>query len=588
MRALRQLLPCLRGHWLPILVAPLLMTGEVVLDLLQPRFVQHIIDRGIGQSDLATVTHTAFLMLAAAIGGLVCGGGCGFFAVRAGLGFGASLRRSVFHKVQSLSFADLDRLETGPLITRLTSDVNQVQDMAVMLLRGMVRTPLLLVGSIVMAVLTSPRLSLLFLVIMPLLAAALVIISRKTFPLYRQVQQGLDDVNTVLQENLAGSRVVRAFARAGHESERFARVNHALVRRTVEAIRTGARLQPFMMLTLNAGIVAVLWAGGHRVRTGDLQVGEIVAFINYLMHALMSLAFFSFMVVQMSRAHASVRRIAEILETRPRLTPPSPSPSPSRALPPRVEGRVAFENVSFSYAGDGGNPVLKNISFTAGPGQTVAILGATGSGKSTLAHLIPRFYDATEGRVTLDGVDVRDIPETDLRRHVGIALQEPVLFGSTIGENIAFARPGAPPELVAAAARIAQADTFISHMPEGCATAVGQRGVTLSGGQKQRLGLARALLPRPAVLILDDSTSAVDLRTESLIRDALAAQDVCQTRIIIAQRISTVVDADRILVLDEGRLVAAGTHATLLETSPVYREIYQSQIEKGAAPHEGD
>ncbi|EIP98489.1 LOW QUALITY PROTEIN: ABC-type multidrug transport system, ATPase and permease component [Opitutaceae bacterium TAV1] len=580
MRALRQLLPCLRGHWFPILIAPLLMTGEVVLDLLQPRFVQHIIDQGIGQSDLATVTHTAFFMLAAAVGGLVCGGGCGFFAVRAGLGFGASLRRSVFHKVQSLSFADLDRLETGPLITRLTSDVNQVQDMAIMLLRGMVRTPLLLVGSIVMAVLTSPRLSLLFLVIIPILVTALVIISRKTFPLYRQVQQGLDDVNTVLQENLAGSRVVKAFARAGHESERFARVNHTLVRRTVEAIRTGARLQPFMMLTLNVGIVAVLWAGAHRVRTGDLQVGEIVAFINYLMHALMSLAFFSFMVVQMSRAHASVRRIAEILEARPSLK----SPSPPRALPPRVEGRVAFENVSFSYAGEGGNPVLKNISFTAGPGQTVAILGATGSGKSTLAHLIPRFYDATEGRVTLDGVDVRDIPEADLHRHVGIALQEPVLFGSTVGENIAFARPDAPPELVADAARTAQADTFISHMPEGYATAVGQRGVTLSGGQK----IARALLPRPAVLILDDSTSAVDLRTESFIRDALSAQDFCQTRIIIAQRISTVVDADRILVLDEGQLVAAGTHATLLETSPVYREIYQSQIEKGATPHEGE
>lgn len=583
MHALYKLLRFLKPHLLFAIIAPLLMVGEVLLDLMQPRLIQRIIDVGIARSDITAVIHTGFWMIGFMLVAGLFGVGCGYFAVRAAYGLGGDLRGALFRKVQTLSFANLDRLETGALITRLTSDVNQVQEMVMMMMRGMVRMPLQLTGCLVMASMTSPRLGLIFIVILPVLLVALITIIRKTFPLYRQVQRGLDGVNTVLQENLAGVRVIKAFARSEHESARFAVANNALIQKMIDAVRMSSRTTPVMMLTLNIGVVAALWIAEGQVQTAGMKVGEVVAFINYLGLAVITLTMFSNLIIQISRAQASARRVVELLESEPALVKPQQIPQ----LPSRTAGKVVFENVSFSYYPAGHDPVLKNISFEAEPGETVALLGATGSGKSTLVQLIPRFYDACQGRVLLDGVDVREIPEEELRSHVGIALQESILFSTSIRNNISLGEPDAALEKLQEAARSAQAAEFISHLPDGYETVVGQRGVNLSGGQKQRLAIARALLPRPSVLILDDSTSAVDVRTEAHIQKALEETGHRQTRFIVAQRISSVLNADKILVLDDGEIIGQGTHHDLLDSCAVYREIYDSQTENGVLIHSG-
>ncbi len=580
MRATRKLGIFLKPYWHWAVLAPLLMALEVAMDLMQPRLIQHIVDQGIARSDMAVVINTGLWMIGLALIGLGGGIGCGVFAIMAGQHFGADLRATLFRKVQALSFGNLDHLETGKLITRLTSDVTQVQEVVMMMLRIMVRVPLLLVGSLIMAILTSPQLALLFLVLIPLVVVVLVFIINRTFPLFGQVQQQLDALNTVLQENLAGVRVVKAFARGQHETERFRRINDQLMDRNVTAVRITAVTMPIMMLLLNLGVVGALWIGGMEINSGGLQVGQLIAFINYLTQTLMSLMMISMLLVRVSRAEASAVRIQEVLDSEPEVRN---RPDALATFAPR--GRVAFEDVGFSYNGDDHDPVLRNISFVAEPGQTVALLGATGSGKSSLVNLIPRFYDATHGRVTIDGVDVRAIDEAALHSAVGVALQESILFTGTIRDNIRYGRPEATDEEVVAAAKMAQAHDFITRFPDGYDSVVGQRGVNLSGGQKQRIAIARALLTRPAVLILDDSTSAVDVETEARIQAALASLDHAQTRFVVAQRISSVQEADKILVLDDGRIVAEGTHDDLLEASPIYREIYESQMENGAISH---
>ena len=583
MQALLKLLKFLRPHWRFTVMAPILMFCEVVLDLMQPRLIQRIIDYGVARSDINMVLATAFLMLCFMVLSGLSGLGCGFFAVRAAYGLGGDLRAALFRKVQTLSFGNLDKLETGALITRLTSDVNKVQEMVMMMMRGMVRMPLLMVGSLVMATVISPRLGLIFIVILPALTLALTMIIRKTFPLYRQVQEGLDGINTVLQENLAGVRVVKAFARSEHESARFALANNTLIQRMTDAVRMSSRTTPVMMLTLNTGVVAALWIGAGQVQTGGMRVGELVAFINYLGQAVITLMMFSTLTIQISTAQASARRVLELLDSEPILM----NPTQKQQFPSRPSGKVVFDNVSFNYSSASQEMILKNISFEAEPGQTVAILGATGSGKSTLVQLIPRFYDVSEGSVTLDGVDVRKIPEEELRRHVGIALQESILFSASIKNNIRLGEPDASFEKLSTAARNAQADEFIRNIPDGYEALVGQRGVNLSGGQKQRLAIARALLLQPSVLILDDSTSAVDVGTEALIQDALERNSYRQTRFIVAQRISSVLNADKILVLDNGEIIAQGTHYELLDACDVYREIYESQTENGVLSYSG-
>lgn len=561
-------------HW--VAIAPLLMMLEVTMDLLQPRMVQRIVDEGIARLDMPLVVRTGLLMIGLAIVGVFGGASNGVVAAKAVQAFGADLREALFRKVQSLSFGNLDSLGTGPLITRLTNDVTQVQEAITILLRILVRAPLLMAGSLVMAIVTAPQLAFVPLALMPVVLLIVLLILRSASPMFREVQRRLDALNGVMQENLAGMRVVKAFVRAGREKARFGAANDRLMAQTLASLRTINLTGPFMMATMNLGVVAVLWFGGAGVARGEMQVGQVIAFVNYLLTTLFSLTMVSMLVMQVARAAASAERIVSLLESEPQVRD---RPGALTVLAPR--GRVAFENVSFAYDGEGSEPVLRDVSFVAEPGQTVAILGTTGAGKSSLVHLIPRFYDVQAGRVTIDGVDVREISQAALRRHIGIALQEAVLFSGTIRDNIRYGRPDATDDEVIAAAKAAQAHEFVMSFPQGYDTVLGQRGVNLSGGQKQRLAIARALLVRPAVLILDDSTSAVDLETEARIQAALQGWMRGRTCFVIAQRISSVMNADQILVLDGGRIAAQGTHEELLATSPLYRGIYESQLGNG-------
>ncbi|UCF10493.1 MAG: ABC transporter ATP-binding protein, partial [Candidatus Bipolaricaulota bacterium] len=480
-------------------------------------------------------------------------------------------------KVQSFSFSNLDEVQTGQLITRSTSDVHMTQMIVMMSLRILTRAPIWVLGATVMLLVTSTRLALMMAAFVPVIALSVLWFARTARPMFTWVQQRLDRLNTVLQENLAGVRIVKAFVREAHEIERFGDANRQLMEKTIRIMRLVAILLPTMTLILNLGIIGAIWLGGGATLAGEMTVGQVVASINYLTFALFPLMMLAAMLSPIAAADASAARILEVLETEPSVT------APAVAAPlPDVQGRIAFERVGFTYEGDGGEPVLRDVSFVAEAGETIASLGATGSGKSTLIHLIPRFYDVTEGRITLDGTDIRELPLSVLRSSIGIALQEAVLFGGTVRENVAYGRPDASLDEIRDACRTAQALNFVESLPEGVDTVIGQRGVTLSGGQRQRLAIARALLTKPKILILDDSTSAVDIETEVRLQDALDAllADAAHTttRFIVAQRISTVLLADMILVLDRGNVVSYGTHSELLEKSAIYREIYVSQL----------
>ena len=567
MHELRKLSGFLNRYRLLVLLAPLMMLGEVSMDLLQPRLTQTIIDEGVAKGDLGVVLRAGGLMIAFALVGCV-------FAVRASLGFAADLRATLFARIQQLSFSNLDKLETGSLITRLTNDVTQLSDAVQSLLRIMVRAPLLLVGSIVMAALTAPRLSLLFVVLIPLLIAVVGLAMGKAFPLFMKVQGRLDHLNTIMQENLQGVRVVKAFARHDYETRRFGKGNDDLRDTSLAAINVIILVAPLMLLTVNLGLVAALWFGGHQVNDGDLEIGALVAFTNYLMQALFSLLMFSMILVRFTRAEASAERANEVLEATPAIVP-----APAASAPVDAPGKIEFQAVSFSYGE--GEPVLRDVSFVVQPGTTLAILGPTGSGKSSIVRLIPRFYDVDSGRVLVDGMDVREWDTQRLRDHMSIALQESVLFSGTVRENIRFGNAAATDADIEQAARMAQAEEFIDQLDHGYESIIGQRGVNLSGGQRQRLAIARALARHAPILILDDSTSAVDVATERRIQDALASLPI--TVVLVAQRISAVMHATNIIVLEHGRIVAQGNHETLLATSLAYQDIYRSQVESGIA-----
>ncbi len=575
MQHTRRLFAFLRPYRLLVLLAPLMMLGEVAMDLMLPRLIQQIIDEGIANDDLGMVLRTSALMLGLALLGVIFGILCGVFAVRASLEFATDLRDSLFRKVQSLSFANLDKLETGGLITRLTNDVVQLTDAVQMMLRILVRAPLLLVGSIGMAIWTAPQLSLLFVALIPVLMIMIGIVMIKAFPRFKKVQKKLDHVNSVIQENLAGMRVVKAFARHTYETNRFRDSNSDLRDTTLSAVYVVIVVMPMMMLIVNLGLVASLWFGGNLVDTGDIEVGALVAFTNYMMQSLFALMMVSMVLMRFTRAEASAERINEALESTPVVIN-----QPAARQPKRTAGKVQFDNVSFQY-GEDATPALSDISFTVNPGETLAILGTTGSGKSSIVNLVSRFYDVSHGRVLVNDMDVREWDEDRLRNHISVALQESVLFSGTIRDNIRFGNPDATDADVERAAQMAQAEEFISNLEDGYDSIVGQRGVNLSGGQRQRLAIARAIVRNAPVLILDDSTSAVDVQTERKIQDALATVDT--TVIIVAQRISAVVNANNIIVLENGRVIAQGNHDELIESSDVYQQIYRSQVESGVA-----
>jgi len=537
------------------LLAILLLGLVVAANLSIPRLIQVIIDEGVVKKDIDMIVKTSLLMIGASILSAVFMIGNTIMAIRASRGFEADLREAIFEKIQTFSFGNLDEFTTGQLLTRLTSDLNQVRLIITMSLRMFTRMPLTFIGAIILMWVTNPRLSLIMVVLLPVTIILITAFVRIAQPLFTRVQETVDYLNQVIQENLTGIRVVKAFVRMGHEGKRFENANEELYGTSLKINRLQSVFMPFITVLLNLGTVAVLYYGGIQVFTGIASVGQIMAFINYL------------------SAEASATRINQILDEEPDIKEKS-----SAVKLDDVKGHVVFEDVNFTYGNDGGAPVLTDISFSADPGEMVAILGATGSGKSTLVHLIPRFYDVTGGRVIIDGVDVRNVSLESLRSAVGISLQESILFSGTIRDCIRYGRSNASEEDVIEAAKAAQAHEFIMSFPNGYDTIVGQRGVNLSGGQKQRVAIAQVLLVKPRILILDDSTSSVDVETEIKIEEALKEIMRESTKFVIAQRISTVLNADKILVLEDGRIAAEGNHSQLMETSLIYRDIYDSQL----------
>jgi len=556
----------------------MLLITSVAVELATPGLIQRIIDQGIAVKDTALIANTTALILLLAMLEASATIGNTFFSVRVAQSIAADLRLSLFSKIEKFSFGNLDRFQTGQLVVRLTSDINIIQMMITMGLRMFIRAPLLIGGSIFLIVVTNLELARVVLPLLPLtliLAAAFV---WKAQPLFLEVQKRLDKLNTVLQENLAGVRVVKAFVRMDREAERFGKANEDLTAQFIKVATLFSVLFPTMLLIVNLSILSVVWFGGLQAIAGRFTVGEIIAFTNYLLLSIFPLLFLAIIASQVSAATASAQRIYDVIDSDPQVKN-SPDARPLVDL----KGRIRFEDVCFSYSGNCAEPVLKDINLTAEPGQTVAILGATGSGKSSLVNLIPRFYDVQKGRVTIDGVDVKDVTLESLRSVVGIALQEAILFTGTIKDNIRYGRPEATDDEVIEAAKAAQAHDFIIDLPKGYDADVGQRGVNLSGGQKQRISIARALLVKPTILILDDSTSSVDVETEARIQEQLEKQMEGRTSFIIAQRISTVLKADKIVVLDKGMVVAEGTHAELMKGCPIYKEIYDSQLGDGGS-----
>jgi len=576
MNDLRRTFRYLRPYTKEAIIAVVLLGLVVVTDLSIPRLVQIIIDEGVANNDLNVIIRTSLLMIGASALSSIFMVANTVFAVRASRSFEADLRESIFKKIQSFSFGNLDDFNTGQLLTRLTSDINQIQMIVTMSLRMFTRAPLMFIGSLGIMYSTNVRLANTLVLILPVTVVLVYIFVRIVQPLFTQVQERLEYLNQVLQENLIGIRVVKAFVRREHENRRFEEANQELYNKSVRVAQLLGIFFPLIMTLLNLGTVAVVYYGGIQVIQGTATVGQILAFNNYLFSTMFPVLMLSMMAGQISAANASATRIMQVLDSEPEVLD-----SPNALSLENMKGRVEFRDVRFSYGEDGGDPVLSNLSFTAEPGQTVAILGATGSGKSTMIYLIPRFYDVKDGSILIDGVDIRDLSMKYLRSNIGMSLQESVLFSGTIRENIRYGRPDASDEDVAEAAKAAQAHEFITGFPSGYESIVGQRGVNLSGGQKQRIAIARALLVKPRILILDDSTSSVDVETEIKIERALENLMKDRTSFVIAQRISTVLNADKILVLESGRIAAEGTHSELMQTSPIYKEIYDSQLGLG-------
>ncbi len=561
-----------------IALAPLFMIIEVALELLQPRYMARIIDEGVGKGDLRLIWVTCLFMLGTSALAVIGGAGCTYFSSLAGQNFGADLRQALFRQVMSLSFAETDRFTTASLITRLTQDVGQVQHMLVMSLRMLVRQPLMCLGGVVMALLIDIRLAGILLLLVPPILFMSLLTYRYSRPMFSLIQEKVDRLNAALQENLAGIRVVKAYGRSDHEKKRFERENRGLSEQNLRTARFMSGMMPLTMLIMNMGILAVLYTGGWTVRNGELSVGEVMAMVNYITQILFSFMFAAFVLTDFSRAKASADRITAVMDTQPSVVDPANATPVAVAETRGCRGAaVEFREVSFRYPGAAGAPVLQGVSFALRPGETVAVLGSTGSGKSTLAHLLPRFYDATGGAVFIDGRDVRDYRLNDLRNKMSMVLQESVLFSGTVAENIRWGEATASQDEVEAVARAAQVHDFVMSFKDGYDTLVGQRGITLSGGQKQRLAIARALLKRPSLLILDDSTSAIDGETEGRLHASM--KEACGTMSIlqIAQRISSVCNADRIVVLQDGVIVGQGRHADLLRSCRVYQEIVESQ-----------
>ena len=557
-------------------IGPLMMLTEVAGEVMLPKFMSMIINNGVASRNVAYIGKMGTLMvltvLFMAVGGILGA----YFSAKASISFTSDMRNDLFRKVQQFSFENIDDYSTGSLVTRLTNDVQQVQNVLMMGLRMALRAPGMFLGALIMAFMMNRQLAVIILIVIPLLLAAILLILKTAFPRFGEMQRRLDRLNSGIQESLTNVRVVKSFVREDHEIEKFSKLNDDLKESSLRALRIVIATMPVMTFAMNVTTLAVVWYGGNIIIAGKMPVGDLTAFTTYIVQILMSLMMLSMVFLQSSRASASMKRINEIFDTEIGLNDDHAKNKDKKV----TEGRVEVKNVSFGYSGENGRKdlVLEGISFTAEPGQTIGIIGSTGSGKTSLVQLIPRLYDVTGGEVLVDGVNVKEYSLKHLREGVGMVLQKNVLFSGTIEENLRWGNEDAPMEDVIRFSESAQADPFVKTFKNGYDTEMGQGGVNVSGGQKQRLCIARALLKRPKILILDDSTSAVDTATEAKIRESLYHDLKDTTKIIIAQRISSVQEADQILVLEDGKIIGHGTHEELLKTCEAYSEIYTTQI----------
>lgn len=566
----------IRPYLYAFILGPIMMLTEVAGEVFLPSFMADIINVGAANHDVGYIVRKGLVMIATAFI-MMAGGVLGaWFSAKAALSFGADLRRDVFEKVQTFSFANIDKFSTGSLVTRLTNDITQVQNVLMMALRMLLRAPGMLIGAIIMAFVMNRGLAAIFLVVMPVMIVTIGLIMRIAFPRFTLMQTKLDALNTNIQEVLTNVRVIKSFVREEYQEEKFAQANKDLKESGLRAFKVVIFQMPLMMVFMNMTTLLVVWFGGNQILEGTMQVGNLTAFTTYVVQVLMSLMMLAMVLLSSSRAVASLRRINEVLDTDVDLT----DTNARYGKVPVKRGRIEFRNVSFRYYKNSEEKVLEDISLSIEPGQVVGIIGSTGCGKTTLVSMIPRLYDVDEGEVLVDGINVKDYSLKNLREGVGMVLQKNVLFSGTILENLQWGDENASEADILQAARDAQADVFVKNLAQGYETELGQGGVNVSGGQKQRLCIARALLKKPKILILDDSTSAVDTATESRIREAFSTSLKDTTKLIIAQRITSVMEADQIVVLDEGKIVGLGRHEELMAGCSAYREIYDSQMKE--------
>jgi ATP-binding cassette subfamily B multidrug efflux pump len=563
----------LKPYTIPVLAVFAVVFLQCMSDLYLPTLMSDIVNKGITNGDIGFILNTGLVMLLVALGGSVCAVAASYLGSHAAMGMGALLRDDIFGHVSRFSLHEFDKLGTPSLVTRTTNDVTQVQMVVLMMMRMMISAPIMMIGGIIMAVSKDAGLSWVIVAVIPALAAVIITVAVKGFPLFRAIQKKIDRINLVLREELTGIRVIRAFNRVEDEKKRFDAANLDLMTVSIQVNRMFAVLIPVMMFVMNFTTIAIIWFGSVRIDRGTSNVGNMMAFLQYAMQILFSLLMASFMFIMLPRAQASALRINEVLDTVPEIEDPKAARSPEIG----EKGYVEFKHVSFSYHG-AEIPALNDVSFSARPGEVTAVIGSTGSGKSTLISLIPRFYDVDSGSILIDGVDIREMTQEELRSKIGFVPQKAVLFSGTVSENILYGNGDASEAQVVEAAETAQATEFISEMKEGFDSVIAQGGTNVSGGQKQRLSIARALVRKPEIYLFDDSFSALDFKTDARLRAALRAKTADATVLIVGQRVATVMDADRIIVLDEGKIAGMGTHHELYATCEVYKEIVASQL----------